>query len=359
MASFHPRLQALIILVVACTHSANAADRSHYDHWYPQYADHFTGVARNSCSVAIQRYQEGDPPDLVDGCENVLTQVQCASAGVIACLLEHTTEEIKANMAAAAVVLGLLPTTLSLASSSTAEIGLLALRRPILALLLATGAPAVSPIRAFEYREPIHMLREGAGGLTAMFKLHEPWSMVVVFLQYALALGATANLVQVSWELGTHTVISFSSDNSYLPLLWYLLTLIIHIFGTMAVYVRVSLRSDSGFLYQKMNWTGWALVQSMWAKACQEFKLSGHQPVAVLRLRKEMPVFFLFSWITSTGTIVHIIYGTMLFSGTLFVGAQDAVLVVLRYFLSTVLCRIILMMEISGMGQSTKVFEQL
>ncbi|KAI8944046.1 hypothetical protein F4801DRAFT_595243 [Xylaria longipes] len=308
---------ALIILVVACTHSANAADRSHYDHWYPQYADHFTGVARNSCSVAIQRYQEGDPPDLVDGCENVLTQVQCASAGVIACLLEHTTEEIKANMAAAAVVLGLLPTTLSLASSSTAEIGLLALRRPILALLLATGAPAVSPIRAFEYREPIHMLREEPAD-------SQPW--------------ATANLVQVSWELGTHTVISFSSDNSYLPLLWYLLTLIIHIFGTMAVYVRVSLRSDS---------------------ACQEFKLSGHQPVAVLRLRKEMPVFFLFSWITSTGTIVHIIYGTMLFSGTLFVGAQDAVLVVLRYFLSTVLCRIILMMEISGMGQSTKVFEQL
>ncbi|KAI1733655.1 hypothetical protein F4680DRAFT_454718 [Xylaria scruposa] len=258
-------------------------------------------------------------------------------------------------MAAAAVVLGLLPTTLSLAGCNTAEIGLLALRRPILALLLATGAPSVSPIRAFEYREPIHMLRDGIVGFKAIFKLHESWAMALVFLQYFLVLGATANLVHVSWELGSQTVISFSSDSSYQPLLWYLFTLVIHTFGTLTVYLRVSLRFDSNPL--ETNWKRRPLVYGIWAKVYQEFKLSGHQSVAELRLRKETTWFLLFSWITSTGTIVHIIYGTIIFSGTLFIGTQDALLVVFRYFLSTVICRIILMMEISGMRHSTKVFE--
>ncbi|KAI0547950.1 hypothetical protein F4679DRAFT_586060 [Xylaria curta] len=260
-------------------------------------------------------------------------------------------------MAAAAVVLGLLPTTLSLAGCSTAEIGLLALRRPILALLLATGAPSVSPIRAFEYREPFHMLRGGIVGFKAIFKLHESWAMALVFLQYFLVLGATANLIQVSWELGSQTVISFSSDSSYHPLLWYLFTLVIHTFGTLTVYLRVSLRFDSNPLLPATDWKVRPLVYGIWAKVCQEFKLSGHQSVVELRLRKEMTLFFLFSWITSTGTIVHIIYGTIIFSGTLFIGTQDALLIVFRYFLSTVICRIILMMEISGMRQNTKVFE--
>ncbi|GAW21897.1 hypothetical protein ANO14919_114230 [Xylariales sp. No.14919] len=342
-----------------CAYSANAEDRSHYQYWYPQYSDYFTAIARNGCSLEIQRYQKGNEPGFRFGCENTLTQVQCASAAVIACMLEKTTEDIKANIAAAAVVLGLLPTTLSLAGSSAAEVGLLALRRPLLALFLATGAPAVSPIRAFEYREPIHMLREGTGGFTALFKLSGPWAMTLSGLQYVVVLGATANVIQVSWGLGTQAVISFSSDNPYQPLLWYFFALVIHIFGTITVRLRVRLQSDTGSSPREAEWEGWSFIPSVWAKVRQEFKLSGHQPVTVLRIRKEMLMFYLFSWITSTGTIVHIIYGTLIFSGTLFVGTQDAILVAFRYFLSTVVCRIILMMEISGMRQSTKVLQEL
>ncbi|KAI1421055.1 hypothetical protein F5Y12DRAFT_65334 [Xylaria sp. FL1777] len=359
MAPFQPLPCVLTLLIAASAYSVNAEDRSHYQQWYPQYSDYFTGVARNHCGIEIQRYLKGDEPGFRFGCEDTLSQVQCASASVIGCLLGNTSEDIKANTAAAAVVLGLLPTTLSLAGSSTAEVGLLALRRPVLALFLSTGAPSVSPIRAFEYREPIHMLREGAGGVTAMFKLSEPWAMALSILQYAVVLGATANLIQVSQSLGTQAVISFSSDNTYQPLLWYLFALVIHIFGIIAVRLRVNIQSGPGSLQQKIGWRGCSFVPNVWAKAGQEFKLSGHQSVALLRMRKEIPAFYLFSWITSTGTIVHIIYGTLIFSGTLFIGIQDAIVVVFRYFLSTVVCRIILMMEISGMRQSTQVFQEL
>ena len=61
-------------------------------------------------------------------------------------LLENTPEVFKANMAAASVLLGLLPTILSLAGSSTLEVGLIALQRPFLASLLGTASPAVYPL---------------------------------------------------------------------------------------------------------------------------------------------------------------------------------------------------------------------
>ncbi|KAJ2985236.1 hypothetical protein NUW58_g5644 [Xylaria curta] len=358
MAPFQPLLRVLTLVIMACAYSVNA-DRSHYHHWYPQYSSYFANIARTACSADIQIYQKGNPPGFRSSCEDTLTQEQCASAGVIACLLEHTTEDIKANIAAAAVVLGLLPTTLSLAGSSTAEIGLLALRRPILALFLSTGAPAVSPIRAFDYREPIHMLRDGGAGFIAMFKLSEPWAITLSILQYVVVIGATANLIQVSWTLGTQAVISFCSDNPYQPLLWSLFALIIHVFGTIAVHLRVRLESDAGSSPEKIEWGQRSFISIVWAKAGSEFTLSSSRPGAILHIRKEMPMFYLFSWFTSIGTIVHIIYGTLLFSGTLFVGTEDAILVVFRYFLSTVVCRIILMMEISGMRQSTKVLQQL
>ncbi|KAK5630969.1 hypothetical protein RRF57_006684 [Xylaria bambusicola] len=85
-------------------------------------------------------------------------------------------------MAAAAVALGLLPITLSLVGSSTAEIGLLALRRPILTFFLASGAPAVSSLGVFEYQGPIHMLREGLRESRACLDLMSPVLCSWVFL---------------------------------------------------------------------------------------------------------------------------------------------------------------------------------
>lgn len=58
---------------------------------------------------------------------------------VAECLLDKTPEVFKAGMAAASVMLGLLPTILSLAGSSTVEVGLVALRRPLACFTLGNG----------------------------------------------------------------------------------------------------------------------------------------------------------------------------------------------------------------------------
>lgn len=76
-------------------------------------------------------------------------------ATVTGCVLDGLAGADKANMASATVILGLLPSTLSLAGSNTAETGLLMLRRPMLAFLLGAGSPAINPPRTFEYLDPV------------------------------------------------------------------------------------------------------------------------------------------------------------------------------------------------------------
>lgn len=337
-----------------------SGDRSHYRQWYPQFKHTFTTIAQEFCKDELQRYRDGETSYFEkDGCLNHLSQLQCASSGVNACLLKNTTEDIKANMAAAAVVLGLLPTTVSLAGFSVTEIGLLALKRPVLASFLATGCPAASPIRAFEYREPIELLRRSTGFPTAMLKPREPWGVVLVATWYTLGMGAVANLLHVSWELGALTVISFSSDNTYQPLLWCLFGFVIHLFGTITARCHLTLQDDPASSSSSAPRKSVGKVRQfglfVQERIGQEFKLSHHRPVSDLRFKEKTPAFFLFLWITSTGTIVHSIYGTLLFSGTLFIGTQDAILVVFRYFLSTIVCRIVLMMAIGDMSQGVKV----
>ena len=68
---------------------------------------------------------------------------------VAECLLQNTPEIVRADMAAASVLLGLVPTILGLAGSSTVGIGLVALQYPFLALLLGIASPAVNPLRTF------------------------------------------------------------------------------------------------------------------------------------------------------------------------------------------------------------------
>lgn len=57
------------------------------------------------------------------------------------------------------------------------------------------------------------------------------------------------------------------------------------------------------------------------------------------------------SWVLSTGIVFHVVFGTLLFSGLTFIGPKDAMAVVVRYIVSVLVCRVILMYEIAGMRE--------
>lgn len=123
----------------------HAYSAPHFQRWYPQYAGMFRTIIERNCSVALQNYLNGSSPICT------YQSVSCLPGQVSDCILRNMAETLKANMAAAGVLLGLLPTILSFVGSNTTQTALLALRRPLLALLVATGAPAVAPTRTFEY----------------------------------------------------------------------------------------------------------------------------------------------------------------------------------------------------------------
>lgn len=125
----------------------------HFQHWFPQYGPTFQGYINGACEKAFIAYINPNAP-------TTCNYGGCLSGRVVHCLLAQATESMKANMAAAAVLLGLLPTTLSLIGSNTVETGVLALRRPFLATLLAAGTPAVVPMRMFDYDDPVKLMNK-------------------------------------------------------------------------------------------------------------------------------------------------------------------------------------------------------
>lgn len=67
---------------------------------------------------------------------------------------------------------------------------------------------------------------------------------------------------------------------------------------------------------------------------------------------KETKRFLLAAWWESTLTILHVVFGTLIFSSLLLVGIKDALSIVGRYMASVALCRIILMYELAGLRET-------
>ncbi|KAH8899117.1 hypothetical protein GQ53DRAFT_759311 [Thozetella sp. PMI_491] len=165
----------------------------------------------------------------------------CESGRLVHCLLSESSEALKANMAAAAVLLGLLPTTLSLVGSNTVDTGVLALRRPLPAAMLAAGAPSVALMRMFDYDDPVEMMSKIPEGLSIP-EFKGPMSTAVVAGEYILAAAAVANLGHLSYLLCIQAVCSFTSDTSYHPALRAFLTLALQAWGTFTVGIRLRVR---------------------------------------------------------------------------------------------------------------------
>jgi hypothetical protein len=329
-----------LLLLAGLGPVATAMPDRHFVDWFPAYAPVFQKIARDNCSVQISNYHQGHSPL----CPSYAEWPQCIPGYAIDCIMDHVGEFNKANLAAAGVVLGILPTILSLAGTSTAALGLLAMRRPFLAALLVAGAPVVSPIRSSDFADPARVLTVDYGhAVSGVSRLGGNWARLLVCVEYLLATGAAANLILLSYELGVKGVCSFSTDTVFQPLLWALLAMPIHLVGAAALRLRVRIVDAKQ--------TSHGIIRN-------EFGLCMSQPAAHLRLEKRTLLFVFISWFISIGTIIHMIYGTLVLSSTMFVATADALILATRYFASTIVCRAISAFELGGMATRVKVEEQ-
>ncbi|KAF4614371.1 hypothetical protein G7Y89_g15367 [Cudoniella acicularis] len=140
--------KVVCVLALILGHNADivAAGPPHFQQWFPQFASGLERTLQEACSIEFQHYYLNEV-GLYANIENPLGSLANV---VVDCMLSNTSESAKANFASAVVLLGIMPTTLGLVGSNTVETAFLALRRPILALLLASGAPTVSPLCTFD-----------------------------------------------------------------------------------------------------------------------------------------------------------------------------------------------------------------
>ncbi|EEU40074.1 uncharacterized protein NECHADRAFT_25871, partial [Fusarium vanettenii 77-13-4] len=310
-----------------------------FKHWYPQYGGIFENIMKMNCTAEYDKYITGyKNHSEIDwraggGIYTALTQP------VIDCLLENTSEFLKGSMTGAQILLGVMPTIIALLGPSHDEIAMLSNvgRRPLLAAGMALASPSAYFSRAFEYKSPAEILSKDEQRLT-QWRPHRSM-LLVSFLEYALVTAACYNVVINTLEVSRKTISSFSSDMDFMPNLWLVLGFCIHVFS--GVVFRLRLR-------------GWRVKEKK-AKAIittTEFVPCAAEGYSVrIRAFTETKTFLFLAWALSTFTILHVVFGTLVFASILFVGIKDALSIVGRYIAAVVICRVILMYELAGMRE--------
>jgi hypothetical protein len=120
-------------------------------------------------------------------------------------------------------------------------------------------------------------------------------------------------------------------DSSYLPGVWAGTGIMVHIIGAFCLKSRLKVLSPKNEPITK-----------------SELTLSAEKKIMVETVA-ETKMFLALSWLTSTATTFHVIFGTLAFSSMQFISVKDAFGVIGRYTASVTICRVVLMYELSGL----------
>ncbi|KAI0457212.1 hypothetical protein F5B21DRAFT_100258 [Xylaria acuta] len=224
-------------------------------------------------------------------------------------------------------------------------------RRPLLSLLISFGNPSVYMERVFDFRQPENMLQRSRG----RYRLYKPDTTLkrrlLAALQYAIALGAAANVAVLSWQLGVGTVCSWWGNTVFGPLTWTILSIPIHLAGAFAIRLRVRRIYSDEDKEENMNFGQWlrllpTRLRGFWKS---EWVPAVAQEEVRTKSFEEGGIYVAWSWFLSTATVIHILFGSLVLSGLLFIGPRDALLVIFRYVVSVLVCRILITFELAGL----------
>ena len=222
----------LVTFVALLGSSCSKAEQ--YHHWYGFYSFTLRDIAGSKC---YSNYTTGEFPELAKyGVPNGIDVCRAMTT----CLLQNLGDMDKADMQSATIVLGLTPTILAYLGPTVGELALLSSRRPVLATLLALGAPAIFAIRPFELYKPGDALTKDSGA----FVLHKQSLLkaaVMGAVQYLMITLAAINCLLNSLQLGSSTILSWKCRWSYLELAWNFMPLASHLCAAVSLrYSKVS-----------------------------------------------------------------------------------------------------------------------
>ncbi|KAJ2987629.1 hypothetical protein NUW58_g4397 [Xylaria curta] len=309
----------------------SATENTRFRHFFPTYSEILTEIRDRSCGELWATQQTKSYTTTDGNCPAPLSRI-----------LDETSEAIQGNFASGLVALGLMPTILTFLGSAVSETALLSRRRPLLALMIASGSPAVNPLPTFVYENPLERLKAIEGRLlpTKLLAL-SPWQAGgIILVEYILILGAIVNILTASYFAGGWTINTISCDDTWYPIAWVGLTIVLHICGKIALDQRA--RTVNTVRFQK-------LPSKIISYLRYEFSPCISQDRLEMQWTEETYLFIFISWFSSIGTVAHILFGTIAFSSLTFIGYVDSIKIIGRFMASAAICRAVLMFELAGL----------
>ncbi len=270
------------------------------------------------------------------------------------------------NDQTAAVIMGLTPAILASLGPAVAETSLLSAHRPFLSLLISLRAPAVYPTRVFEFTDPNSVLRHNEHVLRLPL-LGTRSATICSILKYLFALAAAAIIVSTSVQRGQKTVLVWNCTNQAMPLIWTCLSAAIHVGASLGY--KIALRSSGRSCnhgYQSTQPGGSessaqkGTLHQIFGLLRSEFRICAlRKQLYVHELEEPPSVAVLLSCFAGIGGFWHVVFGTVIFSSLTFISVIEFPNYVFwRYILAAAVCRLILMVELTGFRSVQRRSEQ-
>ena len=337
---------------VALASPAWAHSTSNFEDFFPAWESMLKGIMANNCTEQFANYHNKPLDD------------HWAAFDLTDCILSNMTEFQKIEMSITAVILGLLPAMLRFIGPAVAEVSLLAVRRPILALLLAIACPTVRIGGHELYVRPHEGLKQpvvlSAKPWLLSQQSYRTWMMVMISgFEYLIAMSAAGNVIYQAYRLSYRSIsvsaIAIQAESlspTYPPFLWTFLIIAVHLFSFWEFNLR--LRTE-----RPTNNTDATLEPlSLWRSSLWRLVRTELTPCMYgtpLRF-EEVPGTYLHAYVNGhvkLGVAAVFIYGTVALSSQLFISLGDAVPIIAWYFLGTLVCHLILRYELHGMRETT------
>ncbi|EXA41700.1 hypothetical protein FOQG_02118 [Fusarium oxysporum f. sp. raphani 54005] len=298
---------------------SNKQFREFFPAWEPLLKDQL----KYNCSSEIEAYLNISSPALRPG------------YGVIDCILNTMPEFRKAELASAAVILGLAPSVLQLLSASYLDTAILAYRRPGLAVVLAMCSSGVRPLTATDYDDFITKM--GTESSTSFGVPRFVGAKGIVSLaEYIIAAASVANNAYLTYQLCLQAVCTFAPAEDFLPAIWTALALAIHLFGYIAARLKITVETKSAWEDRGRLWS--ELTPTTW-----------QSKLHVKANRRHTGWFLTLASALYVGDCLQALFGTLILSSLVFISVRDSAIIVIRLMGSALLARLILIYELAGL----------
>ena len=333
-----------------------------WDRWFPVY----DFILQPTTAKCIQKLHD-DPATWGQQSNNWIGyDTNCPSVlGLISCVWSELPVSVSIQFQIGQIILGLAPSLLSFMAPSISEISLLSSSRPVLAMLLSLCSPSVYLQQILTYQDPLRSLC----ARNHLFRRQwipaiKRWSDLISVVEYSLALGAIANIFNVSWQLGLQTIVAWDPINIYAPFLWSsLLPPVVHVISALGWYYSRCMRRlrETNQTQDSSSFIGFFRDKEFLISAAKpplgyiHDKKQGEQADEQTAQtepeeQEELYITVFCNQISGFFAYVAIGVGTVFLSSLLFIGPGDAGLVFVRYAASTVVGRLIITFELVGMA---------